>query len=70
MNELQKKEMDLEQHREHLSEQENLLEQRDRVIKMLSEKEEEQANIIKLLRNNLEMRAQADSNVTMFFAEK
>lgn len=61
---LQKKDMELERHIENLTEQERLLEQREGVIKMLSEKDEEQNNIIKLLRNNLEMRTQADMDVS------
>lgn len=61
---LQKKDMELERHIESLTEQEQILEQRNGVIKMLSEKDEEQTNIIKLLRTNLEMRTQADMDVS------
>jgi hypothetical protein len=60
---LQKKDVELEQHVETISEQEHVVEQRDDIIKILSKKEEEHANIIKLLRNNLEMRTQADIDV-------
>lgn len=61
---LQKKDMELERHLDTFGEQEQLLEQRNNVIKMLSEKDEEQTNIIKLLRTNLEMRNQADIDVS------
>ncbi|XP_026746828.1 COP1-interactive protein 1-like isoform X2 [Trichoplusia ni] len=67
---LQKKDMELERHIENLTEQERLLEQREGVIKMLSEKDEEQNNIIKLLRNNLEMRTQADMDLNQQITEK
>lgn len=63
---LKKKDLELENHLEHLAEQENALEEREDLIKMLSDKEVEQANIIKLLRNNLEIRTQADSDVRRF----
>lgn len=62
---LQKKDMELERHLDTFGEQEQLLEQRNNVIKMLSEKDEEQTNIIKLLRTNLEMRNQADIDVSI-----
>ncbi|CAH0628987.1 unnamed protein product [Chrysodeixis includens] len=67
---LQKKDVELDQHLENLAEQERLLEQREGVIKMLSEKDEEQNNIIKLLRNNLEMRTQADMDLNQQITEK
>lgn len=58
--------MELERHIENIAEQEQIIEQRDGIIKMLSDKEEEHANIIKLLRNNLEMRTQADVDVCSY----
>lgn len=61
---LQKKDLELERHIENIAEQDNTIEQRDAIIKMLSDKEEEHTNIIKLLRNNLEMRSQADDEVS------
>lgn len=62
---MQKKDKQLEQYNEILSEHERLLLDREAVIKMLSGKEEEQSNIIKILRNNLEMRSQADGDVSI-----
>lgn len=64
---IQKKDLELEQQIESLAEQEHIIQQRDGIIKMLSEKEEEHTNIIKLLRNNLEMRTQADIDVCFHF---
>lgn len=64
---IQKKDLELEQQNESLAEQEHIIQQRDGIIKMLSEKEEEHTNIIKLLRNNLEMRTQADIDVCFHF---
>lgn len=61
---LQKKDLELERHIENIAEQDHTIEQRDAIIKMLSDKEEEHTNIIKLLRNNLEMRSQADDEVS------
>lgn len=61
---LQKKDAELERHMDVISEQEQLLGQRNGLIKMLSGKEEEHTNIIKLLRNNLELRTQADMDVS------
>ncbi|XP_047023711.1 cilia- and flagella-associated protein 58-like [Helicoverpa zea] len=67
---LQKKDMELERHLDSFAEQEQLLEQRNGVIKMLSGKDEEQTNIIKLLRTNLEMRTQADMDLNQQITEK
>ncbi|XP_037297160.1 cingulin-like protein 1 isoform X2 [Manduca sexta] len=67
---LQKKDIELDNHIEKINDLGQCLEQRDGVIKMISGKEEEQANIIKLLRNNLEMRAQADTDLTQQLVEK
>ncbi|KAJ0179249.1 hypothetical protein K1T71_004961 [Dendrolimus kikuchii] len=67
---LQRKDLEIEQHLENLAEQESTLEQREGIIRMLTEKEEEQTNIIKLLRNNLEIRAQADSDLNQQILEK
>ncbi|KAH9640647.1 hypothetical protein HF086_000591 [Spodoptera exigua] len=67
---LQKKDMELERHLDTFSEQEQLLDQRNAVIKMLSEKDEEQTNIIKLLRTNLEMRNQADIDLNQQITDK
>lgn len=67
---LQKKDMELERHLDTFGEQEQLLEQRNNVIKMLSEKDEEQTNIIKLLRTNLEMRNQADIDLNQQITDK
>lgn len=64
---LEKRNIDLELHIEKEAKQEYDIKQRDDVIKVLSQKEEEQANIIKLLRNNLENRSVVDSNVNFFF---
>lgn len=63
---LQKKDVELGGHLDTLKEQEQLLAQRNSVINMLTEKDEEHTNIIKLLRNNLEMRNQADMDVSRF----
>ncbi|XP_028177176.1 myosin-11-like isoform X1 [Ostrinia furnacalis] len=67
---LQKKDMELERHIETVAEQEHIIEQRDGIIKMLSEKEEEHTNIIKLLRNNLEIRTQADMDLNQQLTDK
>uniref|UniRef100_A0A2A4JGC0 Uncharacterized protein n=1 Tax=Heliothis virescens TaxID=7102 RepID=A0A2A4JGC0_HELVI len=67
---LQKKDMELERHLDSFAEQEQLLEERNGVIKMLSGKDEEQTNIIKLLRTNLEMRNQADMDLNQQITEK
>ncbi|XP_049865177.1 coiled-coil domain-containing protein 18-like isoform X2 [Pectinophora gossypiella] len=67
---LAKKEVEIESQLEHLAEQEGLLEQREGVIKMYTEKEEEQSNIIKLLRTNLEIRTQADADLSQQLIEK
>ncbi|CAG9791881.1 unnamed protein product [Diatraea saccharalis] len=67
---LQKKDIELEQCVETISEQEHIVEQRDEIIKMLSQKEEEHTNIIKLLRNNLEMRTQAEVDLNQDLSEK
>lgn len=61
---LQKKEEELEQFSATLAEQDRCIEQREGEIKILSEKEEEQSNIIKILRNNLALRSDSDSNVS------
>ncbi|KAJ8724931.1 hypothetical protein PYW07_015889 [Mythimna separata] len=67
---LQKKDAELERHMDTITEQEHLLSQRNGVIKMLSGKDEEHNNIIKLLRNNLEMRNQADLDLNQQINEK
>ncbi|XP_022829422.1 myosin heavy chain, striated muscle-like [Spodoptera litura] len=67
---LQKKDMELERHLDTFGEHEQILEQRNGVIKMLSEKDEEQTNIIKLLRTNLEMRNQADIDLNQQITDK
>lgn len=61
---LQKKDEELDRHLERLAEQEHIMKQKDGCIQLLSDKEEEQTKIIKLLRNNLEMRTQADVDVS------
>lgn len=61
---LERKDLELEGHLQHISVQEALLDQRDGLIKILKDKEEDHNNIIKLLRDNLEMRAQTDSDVS------
>ncbi|XP_052751537.1 LOW QUALITY PROTEIN: myosin heavy chain, striated muscle-like [Galleria mellonella] len=67
---LQNKDTELERQLENLTEHEQLLYDRDNVIKMLSKKDDEQTNIIKLLRNNLEMRVQADTDLNQQILEK
>lgn len=61
---LERKDLELEGHLQHIAEQESLLDQRDGLVKILKNKEEEHNNMIKLLRDNLEMRAQADTEVS------
>lgn len=61
---LERKDLELERHLQHISEQETLLDQRDGLVKLLKDKEKDQNNIIKLLRDNLEIRAQADTEVS------
>lgn len=60
---LERKDLELEGHLQHIAQQEALLDQRNGLVKILKEKEENQNNMIKLLRDNLEMRAQADTEV-------
>ncbi|KAM3968304.1 uncharacterized protein ACR2FA_007664 [Aphomia sociella] len=67
---LQKKDLELERQSENITEQEQLLEERDGIIKILSKKYEEQTSNIKLLRNNLEMRAQADIDLNQQLVAK
>ncbi|KAJ2950727.1 hypothetical protein O0L34_g8988 [Tuta absoluta] len=67
---LQQKELELQNYLEQLTERQKLLEQKDGVIKMISQKEHEQANITKLLRNNLELRAKADCELNQQLCEK
>lgn len=61
---LQKKEEELEQFSATIADQDSCIEQREAKIKILSEKEEEQSNIIKILRNNLALRSDNDNNVS------
>lgn len=61
---LERKDLELEGHLQHITEQETLLDQRDALVKILKDKEEDQNNIIMLLRDNLEMRTQADTEVS------
>ncbi|CAB3225010.1 unnamed protein product [Arctia plantaginis] len=67
---LQKKDEELDRHLERLAEQEHIMKQKDGCIKLLSDKEEEQTKIIKLLRTNLEMRTQADVDLSQQISEK
>ncbi|XP_038213333.1 golgin subfamily A member 6-like protein 1 isoform X2 [Zerene cesonia] len=67
---LQRRNIDLEVHMETIGRQEHALQQNNEIIKVLSQKEEEQANIIKLLRNNLEIRSQKDSELNRQLVEK
>ncbi|CAG4940438.1 unnamed protein product [Colias eurytheme] len=67
---LQRRNIDLEVHLETIARQEHALKQNEEIIKVLSQKEEEQANIIKLLRNNLEIRSQKDSELNSQITEK
>lgn len=64
---LQKRKIELELLMEKDVRHEHEIKQRDDIIKILSQKEEEQANIIKLLRNNFENRSKIDSDVKYFF---
>lgn len=64
LDELRNKEFYIAQQRESLETHVHHLEQKDDVIKMLSEKEEEHTNIIKLLRNNMEIRANVENDVS------
>ncbi|KAJ8726906.1 hypothetical protein PYW08_015303 [Mythimna loreyi] len=67
---IQNKDAELERHLDTIAEQEQLLTQRNGVIKKLTGKDEEHTNIIKLLRNNLEMRNQADMDLNQQITEK
>ncbi|XP_053599579.1 CAP-Gly domain-containing linker protein 1-like isoform X2 [Plodia interpunctella] len=67
---LQSKDMDLERQTADLALKESQLEKKNDIIQMLSGKDDEQANIIKLLRNSLEMRSQADSEFQQKLVEK
>ncbi|XP_045526551.1 repetitive organellar protein-like isoform X5 [Pieris brassicae] len=67
---LQKRKIDLELLMEKDVSHEHEIKQRDDIIKVLSQKEEEQANIIKLLRNNFEHRSKIDSDLSRQITEK
>ncbi|XP_047523025.1 myosin-13-like isoform X1 [Pieris napi] len=67
---LQKRKIDLELLMEKNVNHEHEIKQRDDIIKVLSQKEEEQANIIKLLRNNFEHRSKIDSDLSRQITEK
>lgn len=60
---LHKKEIELEHNFNTMKEQDNILKENKDLIKILNDKEEEQANIIKLLKNHIETRAHMDSEV-------
>lgn len=61
---LQRKDLEIEEHLKNLTEQEIALEQRDDIIRILTEKEGEQMNIIKEMRRHLEIRTQAEAEVS------
>lgn len=63
-NVLEMKDVELEGHIQHIAEQEAILDRRDDLVKLLKDKEVDQNNMIKLLKDNLEMRAQADTDVS------
>ncbi|KAL4713526.1 hypothetical protein ACJJTC_007764 [Scirpophaga incertulas] len=66
----QKKELEIKQYVDSITKQEQAIQQRDEIIKMLSDKEREHTNIINLLQHNLEMRTQADINMKQQISEK
>lgn len=61
---LEKKDVELKCHLQHIAEQEATLDQRAELIKVLQKREEEQHSMIKLLRDNLEMHVQTDADVS------
>ncbi|XP_063375005.1 repetitive organellar protein-like [Cydia amplana] len=67
---LNEKDIELQKRVEVITEQEHLLEEREAALKMLTVKNEEQTNIIKLLRNNLDERTQADIEINRQLDEK
>ncbi|XP_063636072.1 coiled-coil domain-containing protein 18-like [Cydia splendana] len=64
------KDIELQKRVEIITEQEHLLEELEATLKMLTVKNEEQTNIIKLLRNNLDDRTQADIEINRQLDEK
>ncbi|CAK1551694.1 unnamed protein product [Leptosia nina] len=67
---LQKRDVDVELLMEKELQLESDIKQRDDLIKVLSQKKEEQGNIIKLLTNNLENRSRVDSDLSRQLIEK
>lgn len=61
---LERKDLELEGQSQQIAEQEALLDQRGELVKNLKNREEEQNNMINLLRDNLEMRVQTDTEVS------
>lgn len=66
LEELRAKNFYIEQQTENFQAHMQNVEQKDDIIKMLSEKEEEHTKIIKLLRNNMEIRSNVENDVSFF----
>ncbi|XP_013185488.2 filamin-A-interacting protein 1 [Amyelois transitella] len=67
---LQNKDLELERQTENLAQKDLLLEKKNDIIKMLSGQDDEQAKIINMLRNNLELRTHADSELKQQLVKK
>ncbi|XP_072941659.1 uncharacterized protein [Epargyreus clarus] len=68
--ELEKKNSEIEHNLNTIKEQEKILKEKKDLIKILTDKEEEHANIIKLLKNHIETKAHMDSEMNRQLVEK